>query len=204
VLVRAARAMFVREVIASGMLGDMLTELLPPHTGLAFNAMRKLRSGLASRDDFVEQVDKIQRPTGYRLVAVLAHEDGDALAVVGFRQGTSLAWGRHLYIDDLSTVSSARAQGLATQLLAWVHEEAERLGCEQVHLDSGVGLSRATAHRLYLNSGYVISSHHFAKSTCPTPDVDPSSVHQTVRHTRYRKSGHQGGEEADRIDAQPE
>lgn len=149
------------------MLGDMLTELLPPHTGLAFTAMRELRTGLTSRNDFVEQVDKTQRRAGYRLVAVLPPEDGDALAVVGFRQGTCLAWGRHLYIDDLSTVSSARAQGLATQLLAWVHGEAERLGCEQVHLDSGVGLNRATAHRLYLNSGYAISSHHFTKATRP-------------------------------------
>lgn len=147
------------------MLGHVLTELLPPETGLAFAAMRNLRSSLVSREAFVQQVDVVQRPTGYRLVAVVPDEGGDALAVAGFRQGVNLAWGPHFYIDDLSTLSAARGQGLATQLLAWIHGEAARQRCDQIHLDSGVGLNRATAHRLYLNSGYAISSHHFTKST---------------------------------------
>jgi hypothetical protein len=48
-------------------------------------------------------------------------------------------------------------------LLDWLLEEAARLGCDQLHLDSGVGLDRAGAHRLYLNAGMVIASHHFAR-----------------------------------------
>jgi len=142
----------------------MLTELVPPDTGIAFSVMRDLRPGLASRESFVEQIDQVQRPAGYRLVAVVPDEGGDAIAVAGFRQIVNLAWGRHLYIDDLSTSPSVRAQGHASQLLAWIHEEAVRRGCDQMHLDSGVGVDRSAAHRLYLNSGYVISSHHFARS----------------------------------------
>lgn len=42
-------------------------------------------------------------------------------------------------------------------------EEATRLGCGQLHLDSGVGIDRADAHRLYMNAGLVISAHHFAR-----------------------------------------
>jgi hypothetical protein len=42
-------------------------------------------------------------------------------------------------------------------------EEARRLGCDRIHLDSGVGLERADAHRLYMNAGMAISSHHFAR-----------------------------------------
>jgi hypothetical protein len=45
----------------------------------------------------------------------------------------------------------------------WLGEEAQRLGCDQLHLDSGVGIDRADAHRLYLNSGLVIAAHHFAR-----------------------------------------
>ena len=125
--------------------------------------MRELRPGLVSREDFVQRVDQRQRPSGYRLVASVPDESGPAVAVAGFRLGDSLAWGRYLYIDDLSTVPAARQQGHARDLLEWLHIEAERLGCHEVHLDSGVGTNRTDAHRLYFNHGYRISSHHFAR-----------------------------------------
>ena|SRR6185312_10606509 len=145
----------------------MVFEILPPDTGLAFPAMRELRTELANCEAFVKQVDELQRPEGYRLIGVMPR-DGEAdvaavAAVAGFRRATSLSWGRHLYVDDLSTVLSARGQGLAGQLLAWIHREAERLDCHEVHLDSGVGPNRYSAHRLYLNSGYVINAHHFIR-----------------------------------------
>lgn len=123
----------------SGMLGTMVIELVPPETGRGFGAMRELRTGLAGRDEFTEQIDRVQRPTGYRLIAVMSRDGGDALAVAGFRQGINLAWGRHLYVDDLSTVSSARGHGFAGQLLDWIYNEAVRQSCDQIHLDSGVG-----------------------------------------------------------------
>jgi GNAT superfamily N-acetyltransferase len=143
----------------------MLQEILPPHTGLSFTAMRELRPAFTDRDVFVRQVDERQRPEGYRLVGILPAEGREAVAVAGFRMATGLSWGRHLYIDDLSTVPSARGQGFAGQLLTWIHKEAIRLGCPQVHLDSGVGPDRAAAHRLYLNAGYVINAHHFARTS---------------------------------------
>lgn len=139
----------------------MLTELLPPHTGRAFPAMRELRTGLSNERAFVTQVDQVQRPAGYRLIGCVTDDDGPAVAVAGFRLGDNLAWGRHLYIDDLSTSPAARGQGHAGQLLEWLMREAGRLGCAQIHLDSGVGANRQAAHRLYLNAGYRISSHHF-------------------------------------------
>jgi GNAT superfamily N-acetyltransferase len=143
----------------------MPQEIVPPDTALAFTAMRELRTTLTDRDEFAKQVDELQRPEGYRLVGVLPGQGEDAVAVAGFRLATSLSWGRHLYVDDLSTVPSARGQGFARELLAWVHDEADRLGCREVHLDSGVGPNRYAAHRLYLNSGYVINAHHFIKSS---------------------------------------
>ena len=42
-----------------------------------------------------------------------------------------------------------------------VVDEGRRLGCEAVHLDSGVGSDRAAAHRLYMRHHLRISSHHF-------------------------------------------
>jgi len=140
-----------------------IRELLPPETGLAFEAMRELRTDLDDEESFVRQVDEIQRPEGYRLVAAFKPEAPKPSAVAGFRTCHSLSWGHYLYVDDLSTKSTERRRGHAGGLLEWLLKEGQRLGCAQLHLDSGVGIDRAGAHRLYLNAGMVISAHHFAR-----------------------------------------
>jgi GNAT superfamily N-acetyltransferase len=141
----------------------VIRELLPPETGLAFAAMRALRTDHADEESFVRQVDETLRREGYRLLGLFEEGEASARAVAGFRIGHSLAWGRHLYVDDLSTLPDARRRGYGRQLLDWMAEEARREGCGQIHLDSGVGFDRADAHRLYLNAGLVISAHHFAR-----------------------------------------
>lgn len=141
----------------------MIREVLPPHTGRAFRAMRSLRTELVEEAAFVRAVDEVQRAEGYRLVGAFEADGADAVAVAGFHAGHHLAWGRFLYVDDLATLPESRRRGHARALLDWLLEEARRLECDQVHLDSGVGLDRADAHRLYLNAGFVISSHHFAR-----------------------------------------
>jgi GNAT superfamily N-acetyltransferase len=141
----------------------VLREILPPDTALAFAAMRALRPELPDEAAFVQRVDEVQRPEGYRLVGAFEDSSHEAVAVAGFRVAHSISWGRHLYVDDLSTLPDARRRGHARRLLEWLVEEGRRSGCEQLHLDSGVGPNRADAHRLYLNAGMVISAHHFAR-----------------------------------------
>jgi GNAT superfamily N-acetyltransferase len=67
-----------------------------------------------------------------------------------------------MYIDDVSTLETARGNGFADELLRWVITEAQRRHCEGVHLDSGVGTDRAAAHRLYMRNRLRISAHHFS------------------------------------------
>jgi GNAT superfamily N-acetyltransferase len=129
--------------------------------------MRALRPHYESEESFVDRVDEVQRSEGYRLVGVFEDETQHAVAVAGFRVGHMLAWGRYLYVDDLSTLPEARRRGHGRQLLEWLTEEARRLGCEQLHLDSGVGPDRIDAHRLYFNAGLAISSYHFARRLQP-------------------------------------
>jgi GNAT superfamily N-acetyltransferase len=136
-------------------------EIVPPATGSAFLAMQALRTHLGDEAEFVRLVDEVQRPEGYRLVA--AYEGEQVAAVAGFRELNDLADGHHLYVDDLSTLSSFRRRGHARALLDWLAEEARRLGCDNVQLDSAVGPDRADAHRLYLNAGFVIAAHHFGR-----------------------------------------
>jgi GNAT superfamily N-acetyltransferase len=136
-----------------------LREIVPPETALAFPAMQALRPHYVHEAEFVARVDDVQ---GYRLVGVF--EDAPhAVAVAGFRAGHMLAWGRYLYVDDLSTLPEARRRGHGRRLLDWLTEEARRQGCDQLHLDSGVGPDRIDAHRLYFNSGLAITSFHFAR-----------------------------------------
>jgi GNAT superfamily N-acetyltransferase len=140
----------------------MIREVLPPDTGLVYAAMHPLRPQYADRDAFVTRVDAVQRPEGYRLAGAFVDGADEAVAVAGFRTVHAMAWGaRALYVDDLSTHPDARRQGHAGALLRWLAETAGREGCEQLHLDSGVGPERLDAHRLYFNGGMRIASYHF-------------------------------------------
>lgn len=138
-----------------------IREILPPATSSAYLAMAALRPNIHTESEFVRLVDGVQRPEGYRLVGAFEPSDPAARAVAGFRVGHALSFGRYLYVDDLSTLASARRHGYAGRLLAWLFTEARRLGCDQVRLDSGVGPTRTDAHRLYLNAGMAIAAHHF-------------------------------------------
>jgi GNAT superfamily N-acetyltransferase len=138
-------------------------ELAAGETHLAHDAMRALRGAYGSERAFVEHVDGVLRPGGYRLVGAFVPERAQAVAVAGFRVGDSLAWGHYLYVDDLSTAADARRRGHARALLDWLAQEGRRLGCEQLHLDSATGSERFDAHRLYHGHGLSIHAHHFAR-----------------------------------------
>lgn len=90
-----------------------------------------------------------------------------ASAVAGFRIVECLAWGRTLYVDDLVTMAAHRGRGHGRALLDWLGEEAARLECDELHLDSGVGPHRVDAHRLYMNAGLAVFSLHFSRRLVP-------------------------------------
>jgi GNAT superfamily N-acetyltransferase len=140
-----------------------IRELPVGETHRAHKAMAALRPAYENERGFAEHVDGVLRPGGYRLIGALLPGREQAVAVAGFRVGDSLAWGHHLYVDDLSTEHDARRQGHAGALLDWLVQEARRLGCGQLHLDSGTGAERFAAHRLYHDRGLAIHAHHFAR-----------------------------------------
>lgn len=113
--------------------------------------------------ELVRVIDDELRPMGYRLVGVFRHCEASAMAVAGFRAMTSVAWGRYLYVDDISTLPDKRGAGPVERLMTWVGEEGRRLGWGALHLDSGVAADRAPAHRLYMRHKLRISAHHFER-----------------------------------------
>jgi len=141
----------------------VIRELLAGETRLAYKAMLELRPAVGDEAAFVERIDGVQRPEGYRLVASFVESDTQAAAVAGFRVVHYIAWGDALYCDDLGTRPEHRGKGHAGKLLDWMIEETRRLGCGQFHLDSGTGADRTDAHRLYFNKGMRISAHHFSR-----------------------------------------
>jgi GNAT superfamily N-acetyltransferase len=99
-----------------------------------------------------------QMRQGYRIAWVEA--DGEVLCVAGFVIGLKLAWGRHIYVDDLVTAERHRSTGAGAAMIAWLKQHAREQGCRELHLDSGV--QRFAAHRFYLRERFDIESHHFS------------------------------------------
>jgi GNAT superfamily N-acetyltransferase len=130
-------------------------------TERAAEAMLVLRPRWGTASELVSVIDTRLRPAGYRLVGVFRADEVSAVAVAGFREVTALAWRRYLYVDDLCTLPAERGGGYADRLVTWLAEEGRRLGCESLHLDSGVAADRAPAHRLYMRHKLRISAHHF-------------------------------------------
>jgi GNAT superfamily N-acetyltransferase len=110
-----------------------------------------------SREALIKQV-KEQRERGFQLAYI--ESAGEVLCVSGFVLGMKLAWGKHMYVDDLVTAERHRSTGAGATMIAWLKEYARRSGCSQLHLDSGV--QRFAAHKFYLREGFNIGSHHFS------------------------------------------
>ena len=123
-----------------------------------FPVMRELRN-LEDASQFLERF-RSQQAAGYRLAFLT--DGGEPLAVAGFRFGENLAWGQHLYVDDLVTLPEARSQGYGSALLTWLCELARSEGAQQLHLESGT--ARIDAHRFYKREGLRISSYHFTRA----------------------------------------
>ena len=125
--------------------------------GLCFDAFKALRPNLDNKEAFVDQVLRQQKQS-YRIVAIQL--EGEVPSAAGFRFGEFLAWGKTLYVDDLTTLPEYRGRGFGGRLMDWLIDHASKQGCDSLHLDSGY--TRHDAHRLYLNKGLVMASHHLA------------------------------------------
>lgn len=113
--------------------------------------------GQYEKQNLIDSIS-LQMQNGYEIAYVeLANR---VLSVIGFSIGYKLAWGKHIYIDDLVTSESHRSTGAGKLLIEWIKEYALENGCKQIHLDSGV--QRFAAHKFYLREGFKIASHHFS------------------------------------------
>ena len=144
---------------------SIIRELEAQDTHLAYTTLLEFEPHyrLGSQEEFVRQVNQYQRPEGYRLIG--SFEDGidTPVGVAGFRTIHSLASSHYLYLDDLITRVAFRGRGHAAGLMQWLYDEADRLGCTRLELDSAVEEHRYDAHRFYLNQRMYIKCYHFER-----------------------------------------
>jgi ribosomal protein S18 acetylase RimI-like enzyme len=137
-------------------------EVAEGETAAVAAALLALRPELGDVATLVARVDA-QRAAGYRVVGSFEPGDREAGGAAGFRLGENLAWGRFLYVDDLATRPDRFGRGHGGALMRWLEAEARRAACDELHLDSGVGLEREAAHRLYFRHHMRIASYHFLR-----------------------------------------
>jgi len=109
------------------------------------------------KDQLLSRI-KVQMLEGYRIAYVAV--DGAVFAVAGFRFAENLAWGKHLYIDDLVSDENHRSMHYGASLFQYLCRYAKEHHCGVVHLDSGV--QRFSAHKFYFREGLKITSYHFS------------------------------------------
>jgi GNAT superfamily N-acetyltransferase len=122
-----------------------------------FDVMAELRTHL-ERADFLKTVRHMESE-GFRLAYI--EDEGEIVAVAGYRICTNLFLGKNLYVDDLVTSANARSGGYGKQMIDWLREKAIEAGCEAYHLDSGT--QRGRAHKFYFDQGFTITSYHFSE-----------------------------------------
>jgi ribosomal protein S18 acetylase RimI-like enzyme len=126
--------------------------------GSCFSLMQQLRPHLTSAEEFIIRVRR-QQAEGYRLLALWSARGPRALA--GFRLTENLVHGRFLYVDDLVVDAAERSNGLGAILLTHLKDEARRLGCAKLVLDTGI--DNVAAQRFYARQGMRNTSLRFSE-----------------------------------------
>lgn len=122
-----------------------------------FDVMSQLRTHL-ERENFLSTIRQMEKE-GYKLAYI--EDNKEVVATAGYRIYSNLFMGKHLYVDDLVTLESARSQGYGAQILGWLRNIARKENCRFFHLDSGT--HRGEAHKFYFREGFTIASYHFSE-----------------------------------------
>lgn len=124
-----------------------------------FPVMKQLRPHL-DEAQYLRLMAEV-RSQGYHLLAL--SDEGRIVALAGFVVRTTLAHGRHIWVDDLVTDDSQRSRGYGQRLLEHVEALAAHYQCPRVGLSSN--FQRTGAHRFYEEKmGYNRRSYTFWKS----------------------------------------
>ena len=120
--------------------------------------MQQLRPAIGE-EEFLVGSKRQQAEQNWRLIYL--EDNGEVVAVSGFRVLECMATDKTLYVDDLVTREDQRSKGFGEKLLGWMEQVAHDEGCACLRLDSGT--QRTGAHKFYFRMGMPIVSFHFMK-----------------------------------------
>lgn len=116
----------------------------------SFSVIKELRPHL-SLTDFLFLYEQSHKNDGYEIVAI--EEDGEILAVMGYRFLFDLVRGQHIYVDDLVSTELARSKGLGAELLKYAENVAKESGCKSLRLCTGLENERGM--KFYEKNGWI-------------------------------------------------
>lgn len=110
----------------------------------AFPVMQQLRTHL-DEEQYIDLVKEAKKIDNYVMYALF--EEGEIVAVTGFKPMITLYYGRSVWVCDLVTNQNMRSKGHGKKLLNFIHDWAAENKYESVALSSG--LTRKEAHNFY-------------------------------------------------------
>ncbi|WP_080873841.1 GNAT family N-acetyltransferase [Oceanobacillus timonensis] len=110
----------------------------------AFPVIKQLRTHL-DEEVYLDLVLEAKEKDRYKMFALI--DEGEMVAVTGFKPMITLYYGRFVWVCDLVTNRNKRSKGYGEKLLQYVHEWAQENNYENVALSSGI--QRTDAHRFY-------------------------------------------------------
>lgn len=129
---------------ATKLLGQLHSEFTPEH--------------------ICESIQAQQQEYNYQLIGNF-NPDEELLGVAGFVCRHSLALGNYLLIEDLVIAKSLNSSEAGSKLMRWMRNYAADHDCQQLHINSVV--KDYALHKLFLQEGFRISSHHFSFRLLP-------------------------------------
>jgi GNAT superfamily N-acetyltransferase len=124
----------------------------------AQDVFRQLRPHLSTDQKvYIKQIRDICRTGPARMLVAISNEDILGLAV--YRVSNNIKYLTHIYCDDLVTNDNSRSSGVGRCLINYMKIEGEKLGLDQLTLDSGC--QRGRAHKFYHREGFNINHFGF-------------------------------------------
>lgn len=120
--------------------------------------MKELRPHL-SFEDYISTYNDSHAADGYEIVAI--EDQGQILAVMGYRFLSDYVRGKHVYVDDLVSTEKARSQGLGAELLKFAEEIAKTNNCKSLRLCTGIENDRGI--KFYDRNGWTKRSYAYVK-----------------------------------------
>ena len=123
-----------------------------------FHVLKELRSHL-DFESFSSIYKICKDREQFELVALRRNEQ--VVAVMGFRFITDFVRGKHLYIDDLVTVSNERSKGYGATMLFYAEEIAKKSNCSGLRLCAV--LENESGIKFYEKNGWTKRAYAFTK-----------------------------------------